>query len=234
MSLPWLVVFPLERLALHEYWKHMATAELSHAQDLSGRHLVRFINSRIALRIAARALPGAQNAALSTARDALGRLSLEVGEPLFVSLAYGATTGVAALSRHPIGIDYESDPAPAFWTSAARRYCCAGEQRWLAAQPDAQRDATFVWLWTRREAALKYLGSGIRGECRCLCDLASKTNLRSFRLASREGIGTLVSDVPLDTLEMKVIGLGLLGPDDLALTWLDAPAPRLQLDQVHC
>lgn len=233
MNPPWLLLFPLERLALGEYWEYLTTAELGHAQSLSGRHLVRFINGRIALRIAARALHGAQDTAPSISRDALGRLSLDVGETLFVSLAYGTTTGVAALSRQPIGIDYESDPAPAFWTSAARRYCCPCEQRWLATRPERQREEAFVWLWTRREAALKYLGSGIRGECRCLCDLARDTTQRSFRLTSREGIGTLVSGAPLDTLEVRVIDLGLLSPDDLSLTWLDAPGVGLQLDQLH-
>lgn len=233
MSTPQLVLFPLERLALSEWWEHLTTEELSYARTLSGRHLVRFINGRIALRLASRALLGEQEETLTILRDAQGQLSVTARQTLFVSLAYGASTGVAALARQPIGIDYESDPAPVFWTSAARRYCCPCEQRWLASQPDRRREEAFVWLWTRREAALKYLGTGIRGECHCLCSLAPGTVQRSFRLATREGIGTLVSSEPLDGIETRVIGLGLLGADDLSLTWLAAPTAGLQLDELH-
>lgn len=226
MITPQVLLFSLERLASGEWWEHLTAAELGHAQTLSGRHLVRFVNGRIALRIASRDFPGSGSEAVSITRDNYGRLSLGAGHTLYVSLAYGARLGVAALARQPIGIDYESDPAPVFWASAARRYCCACEQHWLAARPEQQREEAFVWLWTRREAVLKYLGIGIRGECRCLCALGPDTAQLSFRPTSGEGIGTLVCGEPLDTLQPRVIDLGLPGTDALSLNWLAAPATK--------
>lgn len=233
MTKPRLVLFPLGGLAPGEWWEHLTTAELAQAQSLFNRQLVRFVNSRIAVRLASSEMLGAHGDALSIRRDAFGKLSVTAGQTLCVSVTYGEDVGIAALSCNPIGIDYESGPAPAFWTSAVRRYCCPCEQRWLASQPDWHKGDAFVWLWTRREAVLKYLGTGIRGECRCLCNLAPRTVQSHFRVSPYEGIGTLISGVQIGDIETRVIGLGLPAANDLLLFWMPAGPDALNLNNVH-
>lgn len=96
--------------------------------------------------------------------------------------------------------------------------------RLRTALDQALQAAAFVGLWTRREACLKCLGSGIRGACICLCARLAGQQLfvRCFSLAG--GTGTLASAVPLEILHSRYLTLDN-GPEpaDCSVHWQPAP-----------
>ncbi|WP_248798061.1 4'-phosphopantetheinyl transferase family protein [Pseudomonas sp. MWU13-2105] len=227
MTAPRLVMFALDYLAAPPWLAVLSEAERRHGATLEGRQQRRFLNGRIALRVSAAQLLDCATTQVGIERNTLGQLSISVPEPLFVSLSYGAHMGLLLLASTRIGLDYEDGPAPVFWQSAMRRYLCQCEQRWLQAQDAAtqEREQGFVWLWTRREAFLKYLGVGIRGKRQCLCDLSEDEQpcQRRFNLAG--GTGTLVSEEPLNGLQTRFLTFDTASPspfDDL-LHWPEMP-----------
>ena len=230
---PRLVVFTLARLAGAHGWALLSEAERNHSQSLEGRHKIRFINARIALRVNAADALGCTHAQLSVERDALGQLSVTAPARLFVSLSYGEHIGVLMLAATRVGIDYETGPAPVFWQSAMRRYLCDCERRWLEGLPRHAQPRGFIWLWTRREAFLKYRGTGIRGQRQCLCDwpVDSRPVQRRFSLAS--GIGTLFSEHCLSGMQIRHHAFDTPDDDaDCPLTWLETPEIDLPGPQI--
>lgn len=82
-----------------------------------------------------------------------------------------------------VGIDVETlDPNLDLSLTATSRCLNSNERRWLAAKPVAERPGGFLLLWTRKEAILKAIGSGIA------CSLARVNSLqqvvRGWRLRS--------------------------------------------------
>ncbi len=76
------------------------------------------------------------------------------GGPPF-SLSHGGNLAVLAVADAPVGVDVEPEDRP--WPAAvARRVLSAGERDWLAAEGGGR----FLFLWTRKEAALKCAGLG--------------------------------------------------------------------------
>ncbi|MDD5349218.1 MAG: 4'-phosphopantetheinyl transferase superfamily protein, partial [Chthoniobacteraceae bacterium] len=60
-----------------------------------------------------------------------------------------------------VGIDLESADAVADWRTHAPAVCSSREIRILSALPEAERNAAFLRLWTRKEAVLKAAGLGL-------------------------------------------------------------------------
>ncbi|WP_260962825.1 4'-phosphopantetheinyl transferase family protein [Pseudomonas citri] len=203
----------------------LSETERNHSQTLEGRHKIRFINARIALRVNAADALGCANGQLSVERDALGQLAVTAPGRLFVSLSYGEHIGVLALATTRVGIDYETGPAPVFWQSAMRRYLCDCERRWLEGLPRHTQPHGFIWLWTRREAFLKYLGTGIRGHRQCLCDWPADRRPVQRRFSLANGIGTLFSEHCLNGLQIHHHAFDATDDNvDYPLTWLEIPA----------
>ncbi|MFD0740122.1 4'-phosphopantetheinyl transferase family protein [Lysobacter koreensis] len=116
---------------------------------------------------AARAWLAAQLAvpatSLSLPRDSRGRPQLDgafarldcnwshSGEYLLVALGDGVR----------VGVDLERQRARPRALALAQRFFTASEGAWLAAQPEAERDAAFARLWCAKEAVLKAHGHGL-------------------------------------------------------------------------
>lgn len=219
-----LVLFTLERLAEAPWRALLSPAERSHADSLEGRKRIRYVNARIALRVTVSDLLGCGSAMVSMDRDGRGQVSVTAPIPLFVSLTYGERLGMAVVATCQVGIDYESGPAPVFWQSAMRRYLCDCERHWLLGLDEATQAAAFVALWTRREACLKCLGSGIRGACICLCALPAGQQLFQRRFSLDGGTGTLASTAALEGLHSHYLALdNAPGPADCSVHWQPAP-----------
>lgn len=198
---PRLVIFSLDRLADPRWLAILSEAEHGYGNNFEGIRRTRFLNARIALRATAADLLDCPPEQINIERDALGQLSIDAPLKLFVSITYGDHIGLVVLATTRVGVDYESGPAPVFWQSAMRRYLCRCEQNWLEGLDDSMQESGFVWLWTRREACLKYLGTGIRGSCVCLCDLSINGRLVHLSFSLLGGIGALASEGPLRGLQ---------------------------------
>jgi len=78
-----------------------------------------------------------------------------VGTPEAASLSYSGSFAAAAYGAGPVGIDIECSSRPGIreW---GRRFLSAGEL-----QSPPIEDAEYLKLWTRKEAVLKALGTGL-------------------------------------------------------------------------
>lgn len=102
---------------------------------------------------------------LDTAGQALRLSGAAAGIGLSVSHEPGLS--LLAIHRHgPVGIDLLQLPANPLWEDEipllARDYLGPETTERLFARPLAERTAAFAAAWTAHEAALKYLGEGLR------------------------------------------------------------------------
>lgn len=83
------------------------------------------------------------------------------GGPAF-NLSHSGALIVVALHRHgSVGVDVERLRPRLDWLPIARRVLPEGQQRALAALPEAEQPAAFLQLWCHHEAGLKAGGWGL-------------------------------------------------------------------------
>lgn len=216
------VVFPVHAPADPAWHAVLDAQQRRHAATLGERQRVRYLNARIALRLTVAGLVQCDPQRVAIEQQASGQLRVCTQPPLFASVTYAQRLGLLVVGSSRLGLDYEDGVAPVFWRSAVRRYFCESERRWLQSRDEETREADFVWLWTRRESLLKYRGSGIRGDTRCLCRPEDAAPCqRSFNLAG--GVGTLTGEVL--TADLSPSRLALCGEwsPELDFSWRQAP-----------
>jgi 4'-phosphopantetheinyl transferase len=91
--------------------------------------------------------------------EAHGRPAL-LGAPAEFSLSRASGLVLIAIAPGPVGVDIEAHAQPETASEVARLLHPA-ERAEIAAAPPSQRAALFTRIWTRKEAYLKALGSGI-------------------------------------------------------------------------
>lgn len=89
-----------------------------------------------------------------------GKPRLPGGEVEFSLTHSGALVGVA-LAQVPVGIDVESRAGSAYDPALAGEALSAAERAHLEAMAPSRRAAGFLRYWTRKEAVLKALGTGL-------------------------------------------------------------------------
>ena len=117
----------------------------------AGRWLVR--------RILARRL-GCTEAEVELAVGAHGRPSLAAGGIDF-NLSHAGSLVVLALSTTRVGIDVEVTNRTTDWRAIARRFFSPVEFAAIEACDEAERRTAFFRAWTRKEAFVKALGTGL-------------------------------------------------------------------------
>ena len=90
------------------------------------------------------------------------------GGPCF-SLSHSASLAVLAVSSAPVGADVER-VGPLRREAVLARVLTAEERRWMG-----EDEARFAFLWTRKEAALKWTGRGIDRSLQTLCVLPGES-----------------------------------------------------------
>ena len=91
-----------------------------------------------------------------------GKPRLAGAAPLHFNLSHCGDTGVVALhTAHELGVDLEQLRTVDDLDALAQRCFTPDEQRELAAAPTGDRDRLFLQGWTRKEACLKAIGSGL-------------------------------------------------------------------------
>jgi len=218
-----LVIFPVHAQADAVWHSLLDAGQLQHAATLCERRRARYINARVALRLTIAELLHCDLQQVVIEQEATGPLRVCTEPPLFASVTYAQHLGLLVVGPSRLGLDYEDDVAPVFWPSAVRRYFCDSERHWLQGRDNRSQEADFVWLWTRRESLLKYRGSGIRGDTRCLCRLdgAAPPYQHSFNLAG--GVGTLTGEAMTVDLSPSLLALCGEWSFDPDFSWRKAP-----------
>lgn len=90
-----------------------------------------------------------------------------VGHPeIFFNLSHCKEAAVCAISDQPVGIDVESIRE---FKESLMRYTMNDDETEQITQ-SAQPDASFISLWTMKEATLKLLGTGISSDLKTVID----------------------------------------------------------------
>ncbi|MEW2067053.1 4'-phosphopantetheinyl transferase superfamily protein [Streptomyces sp. NPDC007346] len=134
------------------------------------------------------------------------------GPPLHFSLAHSRGLIAVVVAPRVIGVDVERLPS-AQTVEACARALHPGEQAELEAAPPGERRAHFGRLWTRKEAYLKALGTGLSRHPRTDY-LGSDLRRRPARWA--------VLDLPAGPEHAAAIAVPGDRPDHVAVRWLPA------------
>lgn len=135
---------------------------------------VRYLSAHVALRRLLSAYTGIAPRALRLGRDRCPCCGGPHGRPVLLdrpqdlradwphfSLSHSHQVAVVAFATATVGVDVQRVPS-----ATAVRLCLAdlhpAEQAELAAVPGRRRPTAFAQLWTRKEAYLKGLGTGLR------------------------------------------------------------------------
>ncbi len=142
----------------------LSVAEQDRAARFRFAHDARRYNtSHVALRlILAHVLELADPARIHYQHNAFGKPGLDTGSVHFNMSHSGDWALIGVSDRHAIGVDLEVRHHPMPDTpELARRHFTAAEYSAFLASPVDQREATFLRCWTRKEACLKAIGSGL-------------------------------------------------------------------------
>ena len=95
------------------------------------------------------------------------------GKPFFpggrhFSLTHSGALAAIALAERPVGLDAEADRPVS--PAVVRRTMGPEERAWL----EVRGDEGFAFLWTRKEAALKCLGTGVDRDPASICVLPER------------------------------------------------------------
>lgn len=148
----------------------------------------RYQVSHVALRLVlAQTLDLADPAQLTWQHHAQGKPYLPTCDWHF-NLSHSGDWALIGVCRdHPIGVDLElSAPMPDA-DDLARRHFTAAEHTAYMSSPLNQRHATFLRGWTRKEACLKALGSGLSIEPH-LFEAGLHSGLQTTAIPSQEGL----------------------------------------------
>jgi 4'-phosphopantetheinyl transferase len=143
---------------------------------------------RAALRVALGNELGLPPDRVPLATTPLGRPTVAAPGGLDVSCSASGALGLVAVGRRRIGIDVE---AVAPWSAAVldEGWLAAEEQRALVRLPEGARAVAATRCWTQKEAVLKAVGSGLRGDLVATVTDVGRTDA--------EVAGWLVHDVPV-------------------------------------
>ena len=146
-------------------------AERERARRLAGSHAGdELVTSRAAQRLIGARYLGVPPSAVRTDRSCGHCGGAAHGPPRFVgrpdvthAVAHaGAWLLVAVTAGEPVGVDLETTPGFGDRDGLARATLTAGEARRYAALPEAERRRWLLTAWTRKEAAAKLTGLGLR------------------------------------------------------------------------
>ena len=124
---------------------------------------------------------GLENEKLRFAATEEGKPYLVGREDLQFSFAHSGGAVALALHSHRIGADLEK--LGDYKEAIARRFFLPEEYSYIEAAEE--KEETFVWMWTRKEAYIKMTGEGLQRELHSfsvLEDAARPYQFRSFRL----------------------------------------------------
>ncbi|MFE0023713.1 4'-phosphopantetheinyl transferase family protein [Amycolatopsis sp. NPDC059021] len=141
----------------------LSEAELGLGERLRSRTArAEFRKGRIALRTVLGKVLGVSPAEVPLVPTAVGKVRVAGGTGLEVSLSHAGDMFVVAVGdRVRVGVDVESADRGDLAEHVARRCFSEAEQAELRGLAGDRRDRRFAEIWTRREAVVKAMGSGV-------------------------------------------------------------------------
>jgi len=130
-----------------------------------------FIGGRWLVRSVLAALTGVEPQSLELRAGAHGKLYLAGHEregPCFNLSHSGGLAAMALVRDHRVGIDIEAERPLTDTTLLARRILGPRERERFEALPESAREGALLAAWTRKEAVLKAVGTGISGSLRAI------------------------------------------------------------------
>lgn len=210
----------------------LPAAETGRLGELAPPHRDRRICAHAALRILAAAALGQRPPLHALVRDTDGRLVLpraDAGDaPFELSLSHAGSYAAIAFSRcGAVGVDIEV-PGALSGVEERRlaRYAMAEPEyaRWCEAAAE-QRSTLLTRAWTRKEAVLKALGTGLAGDVR--------TVVTSSATAEPEAEVPSAAVAAAKTgSEVRVLGLPMIAGDPAQWTVRDLPEDSLYLGSI--
>ena len=158
-----------------------------------------FIGGRWLVRSVLAALTGAEPRSLELQAGAHGKLFLAGHErdgPCFNLSHSGGLAAMALVRDRRVGIDIEAKRPLTDSVLMARRILGPRERARFEALPESARENALLAAWTRKEAVLKALGTGIAG------------SLRSIEMVADAGDHAVVHDAePLMTWSLSALSM---------------------------
>jgi 4'-phosphopantetheinyl transferase len=124
-----------------------------------------FVSTRSILRHLLGAYTGQRPEAMQFYRGERGKPAVDGNIQFNVSHAGGVA--LIAISESCVGVDVERVVSDFPWEPIARNFFPEKERDWISALPYSSRALGFFRCWTRREAYVKALGTGVPTESAC-------------------------------------------------------------------
>jgi 4'-phosphopantetheinyl transferase len=120
-----------------------------------------FVVTRAVLRQILAHYTGEAAADLCFDSSSSGKPVLRGRQGLHFSVSHSSGLALLAIARNPVGIDVEQTRSGILWQTAVGHYLSPREQSYVQALPVAARTVALHRCWTRKEAVLKALGTGL-------------------------------------------------------------------------
>lgn len=159
----------------------------------------RYVAAHVALRRLLGQRTGRPPGELRFEAGAFGKPRLRIEPFCSFSLSHCGDQALIAFAKDgEIGVDLEALGALRDLDALARHCLTAGEWVQFQALPMPERESAFLRAWTRKEASLKALGTGLQVEPSSV-DVGLDTHEQSVRIATAAGVCEVVvqSFVPL-------------------------------------
>lgn len=159
----WRIALDVSQFELHALGAILTPDERRRASRFVTRELGnRWTACRGALRMILAAYSGSPAADIVFATDDSGKPRLAgAASPVFNVSHTGDVAFAAVALRDPLGIDAEVERADVNWLEISRRYFAPAEADQIAALPPTLRLRAGYSCWTRKEAYVKALGTGL-------------------------------------------------------------------------
>lgn len=138
------------------------------ARFVDDRHRRRFITAHVALRQVLGACIGMPPSELRFAAGPQGKPSLIDAGPWQFNLSHSDDLALIAVTRgRELGVDVERHRSGVAIHDLAQRFFAPAEAAALAALPVDRQEAAFFTCWSRKEAVVKALGTGLHTPLDC-------------------------------------------------------------------
>lgn len=183
----------------------------------------RFVAAHAALRALLSLHTGIPGALLDFTPGAFGKPALAEPAGVRFNLSHSQAVGLIAISDEAeIGVDIELMRPMPDAEDLARAHLTEAERRALAALAPARRDRAFLACWTRKEACLKAVGTGLGIDTRSFEAGLLEDDAREVRIPLENGMARL-SLRSFDGGEGVVCAIARMLESDTAV---EAAAPR--------
>jgi len=175
------------------------TTELERYNKLHPNHQHRYLISHAACRHILGHYTKTPARQIIYSKNDHGKPALDHEHPVYFNLSHSHDLALLAISSHSeVGIDVEYINHKAQWQKIAQRFFTAEEVSFLLNQPEERQEELFFQIWTRKEAYIKAIGTGL------------KTSLSSFSVISGNTIAPLNSAKSKATWYLQDLNLSTL------------------------